>query len=289
MEAITRLQQLGFGEYEARAYAALLQHSPLNGYELAKYSGVPRANIYAVLKKLEERGAVLREQTPEGTRYTPAPPDELLHRLSHHFAETLHHAGRALDEISRPADQTPVWNARGYGVMLEHAQGLLDAAGERLQLATWPQEVAALAEHIAAAEARGVEMTTLCLPGCPQACGACRGQVHRYRVTPQPDSRWFILVRDGAEVLAGDIGPGTQTSLIRTRQHLLVDLLAWYIQHSVALGAVLGDLGGLADLPLTSETLSVLATLHPQEGDAGWLQNLGTWPAGRLLASQLDN
>jgi hypothetical protein len=51
------LQPLGFGEYEVHAYITLLQRSPLSGYELAKTSGVPRSNIYPVLRKLEERGA----------------------------------------------------------------------------------------------------------------------------------------------------------------------------------------------------------------------------------------
>lgn len=68
-DAATLLQQLGFGDYEARAYVALLQRSPLNGYELAKSSGIPRANIYAVLQKLEERNAVVRLDTPTGSRY----------------------------------------------------------------------------------------------------------------------------------------------------------------------------------------------------------------------------
>ena len=65
------LQQLGFSEYEARAYLALLQRNPLNGYELAKVSGLPRANVYAVLQKLEERGAVVRLDMPSGARYAP--------------------------------------------------------------------------------------------------------------------------------------------------------------------------------------------------------------------------
>ena len=82
-DAISLLRQLGFGEYEAKAYAALLQRHPLNGYELARASGIPRANVYAVLERLEERGAVLRVETPEGTRYSPVPPDELTQGLGH--------------------------------------------------------------------------------------------------------------------------------------------------------------------------------------------------------------
>jgi sugar-specific transcriptional regulator TrmB len=71
------LQQLGFSEYEARAYLALLQRNPLNGYELAKLSGLPRANVYAALQKLEERGAVVRLDIPSRARYAPVAPTEL--------------------------------------------------------------------------------------------------------------------------------------------------------------------------------------------------------------------
>jgi sugar-specific transcriptional regulator TrmB len=72
-DIVALLQQLGFSEYEARAYTALLQRSPLNGYELAKAAGLPRANVYAVLQKLEERNAVGRQESPTGVRYAPRP------------------------------------------------------------------------------------------------------------------------------------------------------------------------------------------------------------------------
>jgi HTH-type transcriptional regulator, sugar sensing transcriptional regulator len=49
---VALLQELGFGEYEARAYYELLQHNPLRGYQLAKVSGIPRPHIYSVLEVL---------------------------------------------------------------------------------------------------------------------------------------------------------------------------------------------------------------------------------------------
>ncbi|MFF2857390.1 helix-turn-helix domain-containing protein, partial [Peribacillus sp. NPDC058002] len=36
------LKNLNFTEYEAKAYLALLEESPLTGYAVAKNSGVPR-------------------------------------------------------------------------------------------------------------------------------------------------------------------------------------------------------------------------------------------------------
>ena len=91
------LQQLGFSEYEARAYLALLQRNPLNGYELAKASGLPRANVYAVLQKLEERGAVIRLDMPSGARYAPVAPAELTGRIASRFQDVLRATEQALE------------------------------------------------------------------------------------------------------------------------------------------------------------------------------------------------
>src|SRR5215204_79949 len=82
MSVIEHLQQLGFSEYEIKTYIALLQQHPLNGYALAKASGVPRANIYGVLQKLEERGAVVAVNVAAGVLYSPITPDRLIRLLS---------------------------------------------------------------------------------------------------------------------------------------------------------------------------------------------------------------
>jgi sugar-specific transcriptional regulator TrmB len=121
-KAAALLQELGFSDYEARAYVALLQRSPLNGYELAKASGLPRANVYSVLQKLEERGAVVRHDSPSGVRYAPVPPAALTGRLGDRYQSILDAAQRSLDEISSPAEHEYVWNARGYTVLLEQAR-----------------------------------------------------------------------------------------------------------------------------------------------------------------------
>ena len=54
-DPITRLNRIGFSEYEAKAYVALLRKSPVSGYELSKMSGVPRSMIYEVVGKLARR------------------------------------------------------------------------------------------------------------------------------------------------------------------------------------------------------------------------------------------
>jgi len=40
-DPIEKLIALGFSEYEAKAYVALLRENPVTGYQLSKLSGVP--------------------------------------------------------------------------------------------------------------------------------------------------------------------------------------------------------------------------------------------------------
>ncbi len=263
MEILQVLQGLGFGDYEARAYVSLLQRSPLNGYELAKASGLPRANVYSVLDKLEERGAVVRLDTTSGTRYSAVPPSELVSRIGSRFSENLDAARRMLEGMAAPPEYEYVWNARGYESLLDHARTIIDSAQGRLLVATWTQEAHSLTSNLAAAEERGVEVTTLCLRACAAECGGCRGAIFRYRLAPEYGSRWLVLVQDETEALAGEIGPGDDAFTVRTRQRLLVELSAWYIRHSIALAGVVSDLGAqLPDL-LSAQTLASLASLGP--------------------------
>jgi HTH-type transcriptional regulator, sugar sensing transcriptional regulator len=273
-DVIALLLQLGFSEYEARAYLALLQRNPLNGYELAKVSGLPRANIYAVLQKLEERGAVVRLETPEGSRYAPVAPSELTQRIASRFQNVLGAAQQALEDLATPTDPEYVWNIRGYTPLLDHAHALLDATQKWLLVAIGHQEASALAQPLAQAEARGVEIITLCLDECPIECGNCRGTVCRFCAAFADDQRWLVLVSDDAEMLAGGIGPQDDVLAVRTRQRLQVDLASWYIRHSMALAAVLSELRSRQDQAIGPEAQALLRAADLGDRRGGWLNHL---------------
>jgi DNA-binding MarR family transcriptional regulator len=244
---IEHLQQLGFTRYEAAAYVTLLQRNPLNGYELAKLSGIPRPNVYPLLQKLEERGAVVRLDTPDGIRYAPVASGELIQRLQSHFQDNLDNARCALEGIKSQPEQEFIWNARGYPALLDHAQSLVDMAERELLVAIWPQEAQSLADNLERASARGVDLTTLCLAGCKQECGHCQGHVFREHLQTDQDTRWLLLIPDDVEVLAGEIGSGDEALAVRTRQRLLVSLIGDYIRQSISLSRLLLALGDRFD------------------------------------------
>jgi HTH-type transcriptional regulator, sugar sensing transcriptional regulator len=269
-DIIELLQELGFGGYEARAYLALLQHNPASGYELAKVSGIPRPNIYAVLQKLEERGTVARLERDNTTLYIPVPPEEFLARIGQRFQVTLTTAQQALQELANLPEPAYVWNVQGHANLLAQARTLIDGANAHLLLAIWPDEARALANELAQAEARGIEITTLCLAACLQECGGCRGRIYRYKVVETWTARWLMLVLDGEEALIGEIAASAETSVVRTRQGLLVAMTSWFIWHSIALAVLLLEAGDDLEATLDERTRAILMAVGPY-GSGGWL------------------
>lgn len=272
------LAELGFGEYEGRAYLSLLGHGPANGYELAKLSGIPRGNIYNVLQKLEDRGAVVHMDTSSGARFSALPVAELLAGLERRYKQTLAAAGEQLSAVAVPPDIDPVWNLNGYDALLEHGRGILAQATGSLLIAIWPPEAKALAADLDAAHRRGLKIATLCLTGCPHECSACRGSIHRYELAAKDLTRTIVIVsavERGGDMVAGEIAPAAQGSVlargIRSRQLLLVDLAASYVRHSIALAALLADPQTGATDQLLPETRRALGLLAPDSTAAAWL------------------
>lgn len=261
--ATEALQRLGFTEYEARVYLALLRQQPLNGYEVAKAAGIPRANVYAVLSKLAERGVLLTLSGEAAPRYSPIPPEQLLERTQAAQREALQRTGEALAKVERAHSRDEVFSAHGYSALLEHAKSAIRGAKRELLVALMPSEAQALHAELSAAQDRGVSITILCLNGCPQDCGCCEGRAFRYRVAPATAARWFICVADDASLIAGQVSGADADALI-TAQRMLIELCAAYIRQSVALAAVLIDAGESLDERLTPETRAVLQAISPQ-------------------------
>ena len=87
-----------------------------------------------------------------------------------------------------------------------------------------------------------MDITTLCLAGCREVCGYCRGRICRYPFGLEEAER-LLLVADDEELLAGSVQPTANTVALRTRQPFLVQLAAWYIRQSIAVATLITDLG----------------------------------------------
>jgi predicted transcriptional regulator len=231
------LQKAGFTDYEARAYVALLYKSPQTGYELAKTSRVPRGNIYTVLQKLESRGAATRVVSPDAVRYMAVAPDLVMQRMRTSFLEMMQDLERHLQSVTQRGDGEHVESFDGYDNLMFFAADALRGTKQHATVALHAQESLALAP-VFSDLCQSVALTTLCLTDCTGPCQSCRGAIHSLAAPVPQDRRWFMVVADGAVLVAGEIS-GDKVTGIRTRLPLLAQMAALFLQQSLFISQLL--------------------------------------------------
>ena len=241
--AVEHLKAVGFNESEALAYATLIQGGPMTGYQLAKASGIARPNVYAVIDRLERRGALTRIGVGDGVKYAALPADEMLSRLSSGIDAHLSAAQEAFGRMSGEIGQEYIWNLEGYDTVLARAETIVTDARERLLIGLWSNESVRLNDAVARAQSRGVEVVTLCIQGCAAECGGCCGEIYRYPVAEGAASRWLMLVADDREVLMGEIAASGDARAAHTALPMIVVMASQYLRNTIAAAEIVRSLG----------------------------------------------
>lgn len=123
-ETLSGLRQLGFTDYEARIYMQLLKTSPATAYEVSKAAGVPRANTYAALEALAQRGAVL-PVNEEPLRYVAAPPKILFEGISRQTRALCSDLSLRLAVVTPAHEDYHVWTTRGDRAVQEKIEAMI--------------------------------------------------------------------------------------------------------------------------------------------------------------------
>jgi len=274
MDAPALMKKLGFGEYEARAYIALLQHGPGSGYSIARAAGIPRANVYGVLDKLVQRAAAQRYRSKRGMHYSPTPPDTLLDGIDEQHRAVMETAGQALRNLSAARQKTPAFSLDDHDELMARAKSDIAGAEKHLLIAAQPAEATTLADDLERARRRGVHITTLCMQACPQQCGGCQGNVYRLDINNTENERWLMVVADQSSALIAQLSAGSAHGLA-SAQPLLVELVGAWIRQSLALALIGGDLADRFNGLLSEKSRQILADLHPDENFLARIQALG--------------
>ena len=245
-DPIDKLVKIGFSEYEAKAYIALLRESPVSGYQLSKLSGVPRSMIYEVLGKLTTRGAAMTLHTGGATKYAPVPAAEFLDQLLQEQKELVISLKDDVAHLASAPDLEYVWNIEGHENILAKAEEMIDQAKSRIYLALLPAtfpELKPVLEEAIGRDVRVVVYTTneIELPG-GQVVAAPMSE----EALSQAGGLGLILVTDGEEVLIGEWLTATRARASWTSSPLLVFIAEHHLRTDLYLPQILALLGDRA-------------------------------------------
>jgi HTH-type transcriptional regulator, sugar sensing transcriptional regulator len=151
------LTTFGFTPTESLVYEVLLRDGPGTGYGIARSAGLARANAYAALEGLVQKGAA-RSEEGRPKRYRPEPPQALLTRIVERQGQALDEVTHALEQLSAPATPTLVElnSARGA---LQVASREAARATERIVLHAPPDAYAPLVPSLRKAASAGVVLS----------------------------------------------------------------------------------------------------------------------------------
>jgi Cd2+/Zn2+-exporting ATPase len=152
MSLLTDLVQIGFTEYEAKVYLALLGNNPATGYQLSKKSGVPRSMVYETLSRLQGRGVVLETAEGRTTLYRPLPPEVLLDRREQEHQRLLRDLKQGLQRLYTSTRDDRVWSIGNRPAVLAYAAQMIHNAQSELFLVLNDADLDALHDEIAAAD-----------------------------------------------------------------------------------------------------------------------------------------
>lgn len=295
-DVVEQLQRLGMSGYEAKAYVTLVgAGQPLNGYEVAKRSGVPRSTVYETLGKLVTKGAAYELRgSDDATDYLPLPPRSLLERMRREFTDSIESLEVALPAIVAPPKAYLIHNLKDAGALLDRAEDVVAGARGDLFVSIWPQEMELLSPLIRRAVERGVETSVMHFGTAREPVGNL--YEHRFpapggvpegegAAKEDPDHRLLVVVGDRREALVGGFAGGTAWG-VYTEDPAVVAMAVEYVRQDIALQIVAGRVGHEAMREIWATDSDLRRFLSERDRPAALLRAAGA-PGHRLHGSPL--
>ncbi|MGB5061681.1 MAG: helix-turn-helix domain-containing protein [Candidatus Promineifilaceae bacterium] len=260
MDLLADLTKIGFTEYEAKVYLALLREYPATGYQLSKESGVPRSMVYEALKRLHGRGAALETVEDRATLYRPLPPQILLDRHQEEHERLLQDLEQGLNALYTSVADNRVWTISGRTAVLAYAAKLIREAQTELFLVLTDEDLAALRLDIIAAAERGLEINTLLTGSGALNCG--RVAYHPPLESELQGLTATLLVQtDEVEVLIASAAPHHETTATITRNQDLVLIARQFVWMEMFTQRIYAQLGADLLARLDPEDREIFASL----------------------------
>jgi len=246
------LRELGFSEYEVKAYFALLALSPSNGYRVASRSGIPRAKVYECLERLAERGAAVRVETSDESArvFAAVEPGVLIDGIRAQMSRACDRARKALARLkSEPRLVEVLWRITSREDLLARARTVVDGAETTLHVALWADEFEQVLSNLSMALTRGVKTALILYSPHPalkevQKLGAGAIQHSDAKLQAVPEmGRQFMLAADRRQCISGSIFSDGQVDGVFSMNRGLITNTVDLVNHEIYVERILQDVG----------------------------------------------
>ena len=230
---VNLMGELGFSEYEARAYVSLLQENPVTAYEAAKNGGLPTAKIYQVLAKLLDKGVVLELVESGKKRYVPMDPDEFIARQRVRMNTHLSSLKREMEKNKVETNVSYIWNINDREEFLQQAEMMISRAEKSLLISLCEEEMAALYGSLKVKEEQGLSLAVVLFGDTPYNLNPLFYHPLADTLQSEKGGRNFSLVADSGLAMAATIMDDKTVEGAWSGNRGFVTVTEDYIKHDI--------------------------------------------------------
>lgn len=224
MDMVELLKQFNLTRQEALIYLTLLSEGALNGYEVAKITGISRSNAYTSLAALVEKGGAFAIEEA-AVKYTPVPLEEFCDNRIRRLLVTKKELLRNIPEIK---DEVEGYiTIKGDTHILDKLRNMILNAEQRIYLSVSGQVLEHILPDIRNVAEKGLKIVII--TNVPlQLNGATvyttKDPLHQIR-----------LIADSSNVLTGDVDNGEFSTCLYSRKKNLIDLFKDSMKNEIKL------------------------------------------------------
>jgi len=236
------MKQLGFSEYECKAYLKLLEIFPLTGYTLSKNSGVPRSRIYDVLESLMKKQMVFVQEEEKNKLYFPVEPDIFIKKLRSHYADLFFNISKFTENLYKEKKQDDkLVVIKGRQNIISFLIVLIKGAEKRIAVSIWEEELKDITVELNKALKRGVILRGIYFgENNPYEALVPHRRLKRY--IAEKKERYLSIIIDGIHTVSGVVSRGEDSKVTWTQDEGFVEILALYVATGIG--------SGLANVPM---------------------------------------
>lgn len=224
MKTVELLLQFNLTSIEATIYYTLLQKGSMNGYQIAKMSGISRSNTYTSLASLVEKGCAYVIEG-DSTLYSPLSIDEFCSNR----IRSLELAKQKLVENmpQKSLDTQGYITIKGKKHILDKMKNMIDETHQRIYFSLSRQTLEFLQNQITALAAKNIKIVLITDEPAKLA------GVKTYPSTlPIKQVR---IISDSSKVLTGDFDDSSSCTCLYSEKKNLVDLIKNSIKNEMTL------------------------------------------------------
>jgi sugar-specific transcriptional regulator TrmB len=239
---------LGFSQYEARAYIALVGQQPMTGYGLSNLSQIPQPKVYETLRRLQEKRAVVQTGS-DPAKYVAVPPDHLVAALSDEYQRRIADVRSGLAALGQPAsrDELRVFESlTAWPAIIDRARTMMRAGVRHIYVSAHVDQLRGLIDDLREADTRGVRCDVLSFGRAVAGLDLPNGRVLQHSSTNgviyrHHQARHLALVVDSDQALWALAPDGGPCDALVGADPLLVAVVKGYVRHDTYVQTIYAD------------------------------------------------